>query len=74
MGSGSIYRPDKVVMLELCHRLQDSPRSLCSGGQSLVCYCKDVVTACKVDIEQETNKVAVAVLTQAIVHPRAVVI
>ena len=45
-----------------------------SGGQSSVCYHKDVITACKVDVEQETDEVAVVVLTQAVVHPRTVVI
>ena len=74
MGSGSIYRPDKIVKLKLRYRPRTHPEAFASGRQSSVRYHKDVVTARKVDVEQETNEVAVVVLTQAIVHPWTVMI
>jgi hypothetical protein len=45
-----------------------------SCRQNPVCYHEEMVAACEVNVEQKTDEVGVVVLTQAIVHPRTVVI
>jgi len=50
------------------------PKAVLGEGQNSVRYHEDVVAACNVDVEQEANEVTVVVLTQAVVHPWAVVI
>ena len=50
------------------------PEAVGGGGHGSVCYHKDMVAACEVDVEQETNKMAVVVLTKAVVHPWTVMI
>jgi len=74
MGSGSIYGTENVSTLGLAICDRNYPEAVPGGGHSPVCYHEDMVAACNVDIEQESNEVAVVVLAQAVVHPWTVVI
>lgn len=74
MGSGSTYGPKQVIESGLRDRTRTHPEAVSGGRQNSVCYHEEVVAARNVDVKQETDEVTVVVLTQAIVHPRAVVI
>lgn len=50
------------------------PEAVLSGRHSPVCYHREMVAAREVDVEQETDEMAVVVLAKAIVHPRTVMI
>lgn len=73
-GSGSTYGPNRVTVSGPRNRNRTHPEAVSSGRQGSVCYHDEVVAACNIDVEQETDEVTVVVLTQAIVHPRAMVI
>lgn len=50
------------------------PEAVLCRGQDPGRYHEDMVAACNVDIEQETNEVTVVVLAQAVVHPGTMMI
>ena len=51
MGSGSIYGPENIRMLEVRMGDRNYPESVLGSGQSSTCYHEDMVAARNVDVE-----------------------
>lgn len=63
MASGSIYGPVNVRLGRFATGGRSYPEAILGGGQSSVCNHENVIAACSIDVEQETDEVTVVVLT-----------